>query len=546
MKKRSDSSRQEELFNQLIGLGATSKTKSYYPDLVKNLDELNKTKAYLNDIIDSMPSILIGIDATGLVTSMNKQGQLAFDLEKEAAIGRHVSQLFPACGDFFHSYIDANSYEITQKKFSYTQDGTTRHQSITIYPLTYEGTQEAIIRIDDITETEKKERQLQRAQKMEVTGLLAGGIAHDFNNLLTGSLGAVSILKTFLQQGVLTNDILLKNLEIIENASQKSAKMVQQLLTLSKKQKTQFSLCNLTEVMDQTLNLFKSSMDKNIHLHLDIPEKPTHILADTGQIEQVLLNLLVNANHAMTFMRKSKETWGGDLFIKIQAEDILLPEHKRPHPFWKILIKDCGVGMTAEVLENIFTPFFTTKEQDQGTGLGMPMVYNIVHEHKGQIEIESEPGKGTSIILYFPACDIKRPAISKPQTSVATTVVGKGTVLIIDDEQVVREIGQAILSSSGYSVHMAASGQEGIDLYKNHYPDINVVLLDMSMPVMSGMQVYQELKKFDPKVKVVLASGNPNDSRVKELIEKHRIAFQEKPFTYEKLAQAIHWTTSLQ
>lgn len=506
----------------------------------KAVDELSKTKMYLHSIVDSMPSILIGIDSNGYVTSLNKQAKIITGKNESDAIGLSIGTIFKEYSDFFNEYLAQESHTVTSKKIS-SSTAPYQHAAITIYPLVQQNSEEAIVRIDDITAIEEKEQQLQRAQKMQITGQLAGGIAHDFNNYLTGSLGAVSLLKTFMESGRLTDDMLRKNLALIEDASKKSAKMVRQLLTLSRKQDPKLTHCSLNQLIISTVDLFRSSMGKDISLSYELPEQEAYVLADSGQLEQVLLNLLMNANHAMTIMRKDKEHWGGNLDIHLLAKQRYDFTSGGTSDYWILKVKDTGTGIPKDIIPDVFNPFFTTKAQDQGTGLGLSMAYTIIQEHKGNIDIQSKQGEGTEVTITLPAYFPEQENIDDIKV-VDETLQGEGTVLIIDDEKIVMEIAAEILSTCGYTTHTASGGREGIRLYKE-LENVDAVLLDMSMPEMSGKQVYEELNNMNPEIKVILASGNPNDPRVQDVISKANVTFQEKPFRLTDLAATIHKVT---
>lgn len=525
-------------------LSKTSDGQKIIEGIIENIterkravDELSRTKMYLHSIVDSMPSILIGIDSSGFVTSLNKQARLVTGKNENDVVGHSIADIFSEYGDFFNEYLSTKSHEVTSKKIS-SSSAPYRHAAITIYPLVQQNSEEAIVRIDDITAIEEKEQQLQRAQKMQMTGQLAGGIAHDFNNYLTGSLGAVSLLKTFMESGRLTDDMLRKNLNLIEDASKKSAKMVRQLLTLSRKQDPNLSRCDLNTLMNNTLDLFHSSINKNISINCKLADQSAYVLADSGQLEQVLLNLFVNANHAMTIMRPSKEDWGGTLEIDIERNQNWEGASDGTKDFWIIRVKDSGIGIPKSILQEVFNPFFTTKAQDQGTGLGLSTAYTIIQEHNGSIDIQSVPGEGTEVTIALPAIDEEEKESSITEL-IDHNLQGDANILIIDDEEIVMETASSILSSCGYTIHTASRGRKGIEIYKELYPNIDIVLLDMSMPEMSGKQVYEELIAFNPKVKVILASGNLNDPRVQEVVQKKNVTFQEKPFNFQTLAETV-------
>jgi CheY-like chemotaxis protein len=269
--------------------------------------------------------------------------------------------------------------------------------------------------------------------------------------------------------------------------------------------------------------------------------EPAYVLADPTEMEQVLLNLYINAVHAMTIMRANAQ-WGGTLSVGI--EKIMTDsDFQKKHPeassgsYWRITVSDTGVGMDTKTAAMIFDPFFTTKEQGKGTGLGLAMVYNIVRQQQGFIEVYSEPGLGTTFNVYLPV--LVREGESLPVTEEPVVVRGEGLILVVDDDDLVRRVAENVLQSVGYTVLTAPNGQEGIDLYRQHQSRIKAVLLDMAMPVMSGREAFIELQKINPDVKVLLASGFRKDNRVEDVLQLGVKDFLQKPYTLTKLSLAI-------
>lgn len=496
--------------------------------------ELQKTKSYLDNIVNSMPSILVGVDPVGSITSMNREAEKVSGLNLDRAKGKAVSQVFPAYSSFFTNYSRSKNRLITQEKFtSPTNDGE-HTASITAFPLVNNGVEGAVFRIDDITEHEQHAAQLLQAQKMQMVGILAGGIAHDFNNLLTGSIGAVSMLKMMHTSNQLTDDFLTKNLTILENASKRSAELVNQLLTLSRQKAPACNTILLQDVLEQALDIFISSMDKAIDLEQNIEKTKAWIVGDASQIEQILLNLFVNAAHAMTIMRAPGRDWGGKLTVSLRSH----PEDAREkRNSWEIEISDTGVGIAKEHMSKIFSPFYTTKDQGKGTGLGLSMAYSTVEEHGGEILLKSQENRGTSVYLRFPSGETIKKVPSNEVTK--SFQQGKGTILIIDDEEIVCTITSEILRASGYSPITATSGKEGISLFTQHHETIEAVFLDMAMPKLSGQQVYLELEKIHPDIPTIIISGNPEDARILELLKKHNVVFLEKPFSFTSLTSIL-------
>ncbi len=397
----------------------------------------------------------------------------------------------------------------------------------------------------DITESKRAEEELRQAQKMEIVGTLAGGLAHDFNNILAGIMGTLSLMKhKLLKKGSIEKQKLEHYLEIMVESSKRAADMTKQLLTLSRKQELALAPVNLNLTIKRVLKIAENTFDKSIKLISQYVEIPAMIHADPTQIEQVLLNFCVNAGHAMTIMKDKDEQWGGTLTLsleQISADKYLQKTHPQAEvkEYWILSVKDNGVGMDAETLTKIFNPFFTTKKKGKGTGLGLSMVYNIIKQHQGFVKVYSEVGIGSTFNIYLPvmgkikteaSSDIKENGIS----------YGEGLILVVEDEEFVRLTASEILDECGYDVMLAENGKKGVDLFKKNHKQITAVLLDMSMPEMSGKQAYIKMKEIDPTVKVLLVSGFKQDDRVAEVMRMGVNDFLQKPYTLKKLALALH------
>ena len=408
----------------------------------------------------------------------------------------------------------------------------------------------AIESIKDITprktveeEKEKLSLQLQRSQKMEAIGTLAGGLAHDFNNVLGGIKGTVSLLKFTMENYGDNREKFEELLTLIDHASDRAVDMVDQLLMLSKKQKLSLEPVDLNKSLENIIKICHNTFDKSIDINVEYYPKPAMTMADPTQIEQVILNLAVNASHAMTLMRDKKDHYGGSFYVSI-GKQYLDKYFTYSHPncregeYWIVRVKDTGVGMDAQTISKIFDPFFTTKDQEFGTGLGMAMVYSIILNHKGFVDVYSELGLGTTFLIYLPVHTNQAIPI-RISTDEAILSSGSETVLIVDDEEIMRNIGRSMLQECGYKVLLAASGVEAIEIYKEKASEIDIVLLDMAMPKLSGKETYKVLKKINPEIKVLLASGFRQDQRVEETLEMGVNDFIQKPYVISDLTAMI-------
>ncbi len=507
--------------------------------------DLKETRSYLNNIIESMPSILITLDENNFVTQWNRSAINFTGISSENIIGKKLTEVT----DIFDKYLESKKELLKSNKprYFYKQQFELypdRVSTVSIYPLVANGVRGIVMRIDDITEMDKVELELRQIQKMETIGTLVGGLAHDFNNVLGGIIGIVSLMKTKLYlDNHIPNDDLVEYLNLMEESGERATDMVQQLLTLSRKQDISFAPVDLNQALKHVMKICNNTFDKCVDFNVVFSGEYPTIYADPTQIEQVILNLLVNAYHSMTLMRKPGEPQGGTIsaFVeKVNADPIFCSTHPESEvkDYWKLSISDKGVGMSDSIKDKIFEPFFSTKEKGQGTGLGLAMVYNIAKSYHGFIDVYTEEGQGSTFNLFFPVYHRDEDELIK-STQVKYFTSGKGTVLVIDDEMVMREIAKLMLEQCGYNVILADNGATGLELYKQHKADIDLIVLDMVMPVMSGIDAFYELKAVDPEVKILLVSGFKQDARVKKLIEEGVNGFIQKPYTMEKLSKHI-------
>jgi len=377
-------------------------------------------------------------------------------------------------------------------------------------------------------EKHKLETQLQQAQKMESIGTLAGGIAHDFNNILMGIQGNASLMLLKIDSEH-PNHEKIKN---IEKYVQNGTALTKQLLGFARRGKYLIKATDLNEIIDKSSSLFARTK-KEIRIHTDLYEDLWSAEVDRGQIDQVLLNLYVNAWQAMPN--------GGDLYL--QTENVILdrsyvkPYKVEPGRYAKISVSDTGVGIDKETQERIFEPFFTTKEMGRGTGLGLASVYGIIKSHGGYINVYSEKERGTVFTIYLPAS--AKEVLRDEEGSPAMLVKGTGTILLIDDEKMILEVGLELLEELGYTVLSAMSGQEAIDVFQKDQDNIDLVIMDMIMPGMGGGETFDRLKEINPEVKVLLSSGYSINGQATKIIRRGCDGFIQKPFNMNQLAEKI-------
>ncbi len=376
-------------------------------------------------------------------------------------------------------------------------------------------------------EKQRLETQLHQARKLEAIGTLASGIAHDFNNIMMGILGNTSLMISKIE-GDHPHFEKLKNIEkYVENGSE----LTQQLLGFARGGKYNVKPTSLRELVEESAQMFGRTK-KEIRIHKAHLQETRPVAVDRGQIEQVLLNLFVNAWQAMA--------GGGDLHLL--TEDVELdadyqaPYEIIPGPYVKLSIMDTGIGMDRTTRKRIFEPFFTTKEMGRGTGLGLASAYGIIKNHGGYINVYSEKGRGTTFNIYLPVADH---AQIEDDESTRRIYTGNETILLVDDEDITMDVGQELLVELGYKVLAARNGQEALEIYRRHDDRIDMVILDMVMPGMGGGQTYDELKKLNPEVKVLLASGYSISGEASKILERGCNAFIQKPFNMKQLSEKI-------
>lgn len=385
------------------------------------------------------------------------------------------------------------------------------------------------IELDEaLEELRTTQQQLLQAQKMEAMGTLAGGIAHDFNNVLMGIQGHTSLL-------LLETDPDHPNFAHLKGAEdlvKRGADLTRQLLGFARGGKYEVKPTDVNDLIKETLDMFGRTK-REIRIHTKYEEEIWSVEVDRTQIEQVLLNLYVNAWQAMPD--------GGDLYI--ETKNIVIdtkyaaPFGVEPGNYAKIAVTDTGIGMDTITQQRVFDPFFTTKELARGTGLGLSSAYGIIRNHGGIINVFSRVGQGSTFDVYLPASE--KEAILKKTKAPEGISMGTETVLLVDDEETILEVGKEMLEAMGYRVLLAKNGKEAVDIYSKHVGDIDLVVLDMVMPDMSGGQVYNRLKETSPETRVLLSSGYSIDGKASEILQRGCNGFIQKPFDMKEFSGKV-------
>jgi signal transduction histidine kinase/HAMP domain-containing protein len=395
------------------------------------------------------------------------------------------------------------------------------------------GSQTVHCYVEDATERTSLEDQLRQAQKMESVGQLAAGVAHDFNNILTIIQGHSGLLMSRPN----LSPVMTTSIQAVSFAAERAASLTRQLLMFSRKQVMQPKATGLKDVVASMSKMLQRLLGETITLECQSPSQLPNIRGDTGMMEQVLMNLAVNSRDAMPK--------GGKLFISTEAvriDDNYARKHpdSRPGDFVCLQVRDTGTGMDAATMKRIFEPFFTTKEAGKGTGLGLATVYGIVKQHSGWIEVASQPGQGTTFKIYFPV----DPRPSEDQTQQfrpSEQLRGNGeTILVVEDEPVLRDLAQLILQDCGYRVLQAASGVEALTVWQKHQGAIDLLLTDVVMPDgLSGKDLAESLIGYKPALKVIFTSGYNVDDLGAEFVRSNQSNFLQKPYSRFTVAKAV-------
>lgn len=505
----------------------------------RDITEQKKSEELIKNILESVGEGLIVLDPGYKIIAANRAyGEL---VKRPAAevIGKHCYEVSHLTDRPCHeSGVDCavrrtflTGQPHTAVHVHCDSEGNSIHVETKSYPMkNSSGTVTSVIEIiNDITERRKLEDQLRQSQKMEAIGNLAGGIAHDFNNLLSAIIGYSELILTELPDGHSAR----KRIEIIKDAGEKAATLTGQLLAFSRKQILEIKVIDLNAIVENMTKILARVIGENIQLEINTRPSVKHVRADPGQIEQVLMNLAVNARDAMPN--------GGCLTIETENVDLdeayaMSHAEVTPGAYVMLAVTDTGSGMGREVQEKIFEPFFTTKG-DKGTGLGLSTVYGIIKQHGGNIYVYSEPGVGSTFNIYLPSSgEIREKSVTGDQKLV---LQGTETILVVDDEPSIRRLILDILQPLGYRLLEASSGAKAIRISEETAEEIDILLTDVVMPEMGGMELARTIRKSRPAIKVIFTSGYIDNTIVDRGMLDERTTFLQKPITPRKLVSHL-------
>jgi PAS domain S-box-containing protein len=496
-------------------------------------EELSRSKEYLTNMVNSMPYALIGVNCNGVVTHWNSQAVAIGKNSAEDAMGKKFYELLPRLSGDIEIFERAIKTELVQASSRKIEDHNelVKFEDIKIFPLVGDEIEGAVIILSDITKEQTLQEHLGHSRKMEAIGQLAGGVAHDFNNMLGGIMGAAEMLK--MDSPTLPNESV-ELIDIILTASTNAAELTKKLLSFGRKGRVISSTVNINSVIDEAISILNRTLDRKVSIAIEKKAKETNIVGDGSELQNSIINLVINASHAINSNGK----------ISIETRNICLDESYCENSTFDIVegeyieisIRDNGSGISSENLTKIFDPFFTTKLQGEGTGLGLSAVYGAIQEHLGEIMVCSKLGEGTVFHILLPLTEGSTITRKSPQNLIAT---GSGTILLVDDEHIIRVTGNSMLKKMGYTVLVAENAREAIDVYIRRKDEIDLVVSDMIMPEMNGSELFYELKKIDPNSRVIISSGFTKDESLTQLKNDGLIDFVQKPFSFSELSQAV-------
>ncbi len=503
--------------------------------------ELQKSNENLRVTLDSIGDAVIATDTAGNVVGMNPVAEKITGWSLAEAAGKPLMQVFkivdhqthePIADPVSQVLLDRTVVALEPHSCLISKDDEEFLIADSAAPIRNPAGEVvgAVLVFRDVTEEYAMQERLRQSEKMEVIGQLAGGIAHDFNNMLGGIFSATELLRDVVPAGGEVD----RYLEIIFHSAERASGLTTKLLAFSRRNAVVFEETDVHHVIEDAVAILRSTLDRRIAIEVDLSAECSVVAGDASLLENAVLNLGVNASHSIAGAGAIKISTA---IVELDAEECNKSTFElEPGPFLEIVVRDTGAGIKPEYLPRIFEPFFTTKETGKGTGLGLAATYGTVQQHKGAIMVKSKLGSGTVFSIDLPLAQATE---TQGAPAGGVRVSGKGTILFADDEECLRLATQMILEKLGYTVLTAEDGRQAVDLFAGRHREIDLVLLDMSMPELDGLECFAAMRKIDPDVAAILSSGSVDPADVEELKRAGLKAVIEKPFSSAVLSQLI-------
>ncbi|MBP7902036.1 MAG: PAS domain S-box protein [Spirochaetes bacterium] len=502
---------------------------------------LRENEENLRITLNSIGDAVITTDTEGVITRINPVGEKLTGWKSREAEGKQLTEVLKIINSHTGKEISNPAKEIVSSgkiielkdnTVLISRDGKEFRIADSGAPIKNEDGKitGAVLVFRDMTREYSIQEQLNHSRKMDAIGRLAGGIAHDFNNMLGGIIGGAELLQIRLS-GINNDPKIMGDIDIIIKSATHASELSNRLLAFSRRQAAASVPTDIHQAIIGAISLLENTVDKRIIIQTEFNAQPSIVIGDPPQIQNVFLNLGINASHAMAN--------GGILYFSThlkemsQSECELSPFELNPGTYIEITVSDTGCGIKPEDINKIFDPFFTTKKQGSGTGLGLAAAYATIQQHNGSITVSSKVNEGTTFKIMFPLSEQS----TETESANETMYTGHGTVLLADDEEVMRLVGKGLLEKFGYDVILAENGSKAVEIYKSEKNKINMIILDMIMPVMNGRDAFFEIKRIDPNAKIIIASGFIQSRDLNELQKNGLNAFIHKPFRSHELSR---------
>jgi PAS domain S-box-containing protein len=502
--------------------------------LEERTKKLRESEAKFRLLFDSIPEAVLVYDDQGRILYVNDIGVQWLGWPAPELIGKHLSDIVaPHCLAQVSEPGPASSRQpASRSKMVYvSRSGQFLEAEVNVCPMEFGGQMAVLVVARDITERTRLEAQLRQVQKMQAIGTLAGGIAHDFNNILAAILGYTELALYDVPHG----SRMQRHLEEVLTAGKRARDLVQQILAFSRQRPPERQPVQLHLLISDILRMLRASLPSTIAIHPRLTSTAGTVLADPTQLQQVLMNLCTNAEHAM------RDT-GGALAVHLDAVEVtadFAAAHAplTPGPHTCIMLRDTGHGMAPEVMERIFEPFFTTKAVGEGTGMGLAVVDGIIASHGGAITVASTPGQGTTFAIYLPRVDTETPSLDVPEE--IPIPQGNGRILFVDDEPILAHMTAEMLSRLGYHATVYTSSVEALQTFQVVPWQFDLVITDQTMPVMTGERLARELRRIRPNIPIILCTGFSHTMTASRAQALGVDAFLLKPLGFRELGMAI-------